>query len=128
MRAIRSVLLLGVLAPAASVADLASATSPPASAVRCSWHAHITSHGYRYKGALVGAVRCGTRFGKGVTAALRGQRQRADSRHRARLDKAFLQSGDCFAVPISWARRRLQGRRAITGRFTSPMAVGDSGM
>ena len=66
MRAIRWVLLLGVLAPAASVADLASATSPPASAVRCSWHAHITSHGYRYKGALVGAVRCGTRFGKGV--------------------------------------------------------------
>jgi len=66
MRGIGWVLLLGVLTLTASVAGYASAASPPAASVRCSWHGHITSRGYRYRGALVGAVRCGSRFGKGV--------------------------------------------------------------
>ena len=66
MRATRWVVLLGTLTPVAIVIGQASAASPPATSVQCSWHAHITSEGYRYKGALVGAVRCGHRFGKGV--------------------------------------------------------------
>jgi hypothetical protein len=66
MRATRWVVLLGVLTPVAFVIAQASAAGPPATSVQCSWHAHITSEGYRYKGALVGAVRCSHRFGRGA--------------------------------------------------------------
>ena len=66
MRAIGWVVILGVLTSVASVIGQASAASPPATSVQCSWHTRITSEGYRYKGGLVGAVRCSHPFGKGV--------------------------------------------------------------
>jgi hypothetical protein len=65
MRATRKVVLLGVLTAVASVIGQASAASPAATSVQCSWHAHIKGQVYQYKGALVGSVTCGNPFGKG---------------------------------------------------------------
>src|SRR5436305_11450866 len=65
MRATRTVVLLGLLTAVVSVIGQASAAAPAARVVRCSLHTQLASGQISDRGAEVGSVACGRRFGKG---------------------------------------------------------------
>jgi len=66
MRAVRVLVLPGLLMAAAATIGQASAASPAANLARCSVHAYVKDGQLSDTGALVGSVKCDHPFGNGT--------------------------------------------------------------
>ena len=110
MRATRTVVLVGFLAAVASVIGQASAASSAATSVRCSLHAHLKS-GLSDRGALVGSVGCGHRFGKGSY----------QGRYREHVEPSSLTGGETGSSKFSFKAGTVRGTYALPpARISGP--------
>lgn len=102
MRATWRVVLVGLLAAVASVVGQASAASSAATSVRCSLHAHLRS-GLSDRGALVGSVGCGHRFGKG----------RYHGRYRDHVEPFSVTGSETGSSKLSFKAGTVRGTYAL---------------
>ena len=115
----------GLLTSVAFVIGQASAASPPGTSLQCSWHTHFTSQGYRYKGALVGAVKCSHPFGKGVYhGRYRDNIREPTAASETGSSKLSFKAGTVSRYLYVGSGHDRGDGALPRGRFTSPTAQG----